>query len=312
MASLAEAGVPVQPLAISGKGNLLAPLRLARFARQVGAEVIHTHLSTASLWGSVAGKLAHIPTVAEVHALNSPTCYRLADYVVGCSEGVRQHLLSRGLKPSQVGVLHNGLPLSRFENLRPAAEVRDELEVGAEAPLLIMVAHFAPKKGHHHLLRVLPRLLDEFPDLVCALVGQGEQQSELAELASELQLASAVRFLGFRSDAVSLQAAADVTVLPSHNEGLGLGLLEAAYMGVPAVASNLPGVNEAVIDGQTGLLFAPGDEAALTGHLLALLRDPALRQTLGQAAHRHAADNFTTTSQAAAAEKLYLDLISRF
>jgi glycosyltransferase involved in cell wall biosynthesis len=310
MADLAAAGVPVQALGISGKGNLLAPLRLARYARQVGAEVIHTHLSTAALWGSVAGKLVHVPTVAEVHALNTPTCYRLADYIIGCSEGVRQHLLQRGVPPERVGVLHNGIPVSRFANLRPAAEVRAELKVAPLAPLLIMVAHLAPKKGQHHLLRVLPSLLVEFPDLVCALVGQGEQQTELQALAAELGVSSAVRFLGFRPDAVSLQAAADIAVLPSYNEGLTLSLIESSYLGLPAVASNLPGVNEVVIDGQTGLLFTPGDEAALTTHLLTLLRNPALRSSLGQAAHQHAATHFTAAAMAAAAEELYLNLLS--
>src|SRR4051812_47292302 len=77
--------VDVRPLAISGKANVAAGARLAALAREVGAQVIATQLSTAALWGTVAAHLAGIPAVAHVRALNSKTCYLMADRVVAIS-----------------------------------------------------------------------------------------------------------------------------------------------------------------------------------------------------------------------------------
>lgn len=310
-AELRGVGVEVQALPISGKANLLAPLRLARFARDIGADIIHTHLSTASLWGSFAGKLARIPVVAEVHALNSKTCFVYADHVVTCSEGVRQHVIAQGMRPEQVEVLYNGLPLGRFGGLKPAGEVRAELGLAAGAPVIGVIAHLSEKKGQRYVLGALPQLLRQFPELVCLLLGEGDMREELERLAEELGVSAAVRFLGFRPEAIELMQAMDVVILPSiAKEGLGLALVEAAFLRKPSVGTACPGIDEVIADGETGLLVPPADCEAIAAAVGRLLGDSALAARMGEAGRRRAERMFTQQAMAARAEEIYLRMLA--
>lgn len=311
-AYLAEANIPCRPLGIAGKGNLLAPLRLATEAREFGADIIHTHLSTASLWGSFAGKLAHVPVVAEVHALNSKTCFVYADLIVTCSAGVRDHIVAQGVPAERVEVLHNGLPPQRFQDLKPVASLRAELGLQPGQPVIGVVAHLSEKKGHRHLIAALPDLRRRFPDLVCLLLGEGALRRELEAQADALGVRGAVRFLGFREDAVAAMQLMDVVVLPSvAKEGLGVALIEAAFLGKPTVGSDCPGIDEVIVPEETGLLVPPGDSEALAAALIRLLGDAALRQRLGTAGRARAEKLFTLTAMAQRAEEIYFQVLAR-
>ena len=296
---------------MSGKLNLLAPLHLARLARQVGADIIHTHLSSASLWGGLAGRIAGIPVVSHVHALNSAFPYHRADLIVTCSEGVRTHLTARGLPANRVRAVLNGVDPLRMADLAPAAPVRAALGIPPDAPLVGCVAHLSPKKGQEHLIRAVASLTPRWPRLHCLLVGEGAMRERLERLACDLGIADRVRLPGYRSDAMSLMNLMDVVVLPLvAKEGLGLVLVEAALLGKPTVASDAPGVTEALAVNQTGLVFPPGDAEALAERLDRLLSDAALREQLGSAGRERALRVFTLDAMAARIEGLYNELLA--
>lgn len=310
-AALAEAGIPCRPMRIAGKANLLAPFRLAGLAREFGANIIHTHLSTASLWGSFAGKLAGVPVVAEVHALNSKACFVFADLIVTCSAGVRDHIVAQGVPRARVEVLYNGLPPERFEGLRPPGELRQQLGLRPGQPVLGVVAHLSEKKGHRYLIAALPELRRRFPGLACLMLGEGALRPELEAQAQALGVGGAVRFLGFREEAVALMQLMDVVVLPSvAKEGLGVALIEAAFLGKPGVGSDCPGIDEVIVPEETGLLVPPADSDALAAALGRLLGDAELRHRLGAAAHDRAAKLFTLSAMAERAEALYGQLLA--
>ena len=124
---LGDLGVPTYPMEIAGKGNPQASLRIAWLARRLKTDLIHTHLSSASLWGSVAGRLTGIPVLAEVHAQNTRTCFMLAHHILTCSEGVRRHLATQDIELGHMDVLYNGLPPRIFTGLKDRAQVRQEL-----------------------------------------------------------------------------------------------------------------------------------------------------------------------------------------
>jgi glycosyltransferase involved in cell wall biosynthesis len=109
-----EVGLDVRGITISGKGNVPAAFRLIRLARQERIEVINTQLSTAAVWGSVAGRLAAIPTVATVRALNTRTVYTLADRVIAVSHAVKAHLVAQGMRPERIDVVYNGIDPDRY------------------------------------------------------------------------------------------------------------------------------------------------------------------------------------------------------
>lgn len=311
-AELARWEIPCRVAGISGKANPGVILRIARVAREFRADVIHTHLSGASLWGSFSGRLLGVPVVAQVHALNTKTCFVYATRIVTCSAGVREHLLAQGVRAERVEVLYNGLPAARFADLRPAAELRQELGLAEGQPVIGCVAHLSPKKGQRHLLEAMVKLRAQFPDLVCLLLGDTTGGEDVLALAETLGLGEGIRFLGFRADAVALMQLMEVVVLPSvAKEGLGLALVEAAFLGKPTVGSDCPGISEAIADGETGLLVPPGDSAALAAALAHLLGDAELRARLGAAGRRRAQALFSQTAMAARAEEIYRAVIAR-
>lgn len=306
---LAAHGLEAYAMPISGKLNFAAPGRLARLAREVGADIIHTHLSTASLWGGLAGRRAGIPVVGHVHAMNSTFYYRYANLIVTCSEGVRQHLIHQGIAPKRLEVLYYGLPTERLSGLRPSAEVRQELGLSATAPVLGIVAHLHEKKGQRYVIQALPRLLTRFPELVLLLVGKGDPQ-KLQELARELHVEHAVRFLGYRPNAIELMGAMDIVLLPSiAKEGFGIVLIEAGFIGKPVIGSDFTGINEAIVDGVTGLLAPVRDSIALGDRIEELLADPERARRYGEAGRARAAELFTFEKMGERMESLYHRLL---
>lgn len=304
-------GIAVQTPSISGKLNLKAPFSIARIARQFGADVIHTHLSSASLWGGLAGRLADIPTLGHVHALNTWFFYRFSTLAATCSGGVKQYVVAQGADAGRVRVVYNGIPPNRLDTVLSKPEARQQLGLSADQPVIACVAHLSPKKGQTFLLQAVALLRERFPDLVCLLAGEGELLDDLRRQSLTLGIADQVRLLGFRSDVMSVMNAADLVVLPSvAKEGLGLVLVEAALLDKPSIGSNAPGIDEAIQDGVTGLLVPPGDAAALAEKIGLLLSDPDLRNQMGAAGHERALQLFSQKAMVDQFESIYRELIS--
>lgn len=307
----ARRGIECRTPGISGKFNPLVALRILGIAREIGADVIHTHLSTASQWGCVAGRIGGIPVISHVHAMNSRYFFLLANCMVACSDGVRQHLVGQGVSQEKVRVVYNGIESKRFEGLQDRAGIRSSLAIGGDTPAIACIAHLAEKKGQTYLVAALGLLKKKWPNLHCFFVGTGDATEELRRQADELGVGERAVLLGYRTDAVSLMNAMDIVILPSLcKEGLPLVLLEAALLGKPAICSNIPGNNEVVKDGTTGLLFPPGDAEALAQAIDTLLLDRDRREQMGTAARNRARDEFTIEAMTDRIESVYQEAMS--
>lgn len=154
-------------------------------------------------------------------------------------------------------------------------------------PVLLTVCRLVPGKGIVTVLRTLPDLLAEFPDLRYRVAGSGPDRPRLEALAGELGVAHVVEFLGgFPNQALpDVYRSAHIFVMPAH-ESFGIVYLEASASGLPVVAGRSGGTAEAVREGETGLLVAPDDPQELAATLSRLLREPELRHRLGQAGRR--------------------------
>lgn len=309
---LARRGVPCRALGLSGKWNPRVGSRLRRLIREFGPDLVHTHLSTATWWGAWAAHREGVPCVAHVHGMTSPWWYRGADLLVAPSRGVQDYLVDRGFPPARVAVIYNGLDPTDFVGLPPAAEMRSRLGLPSGVPVIGVVAHLSAKKGHRVLLKAMALLSVAYPDLHCLCLGRGPLLGSLRKEAVRLGLAERVWFLGYRHDALAVTQVFDVAVLPSvQKEGLGLCLIEAAFLGIPGAGSNAPGINEAVEHGVTGLLSPPGDAEALAAALHRLLGDPALRAQMGEAARQRAHRQFSLRGQAERTVEVFQDLLRR-
>jgi phosphatidyl-myo-inositol dimannoside synthase len=202
-----------------------------------------------------------------------------AEVVAKCAdEAAMIHAVDSGI---DVTLVPNGVDLTRFRS--PAVELSGPLRV-------LCVARLIERKGQHHLIEALRRLVDIGTDIVVELVGTGDAEPALRALAQRLGVAERVRFSGYvpREMIAERYASADVFVLPSYSEGMSVATLEAMAAGLPLVVTRTGGTAELVADGENGLTFTWGDVERLIAHLRRLHDDRAVARRMGAHSRRRA------------------------
>jgi glycosyltransferase involved in cell wall biosynthesis len=162
------------------------------------------------------------------------------------------------------------------------AEYRRELQLPKNCRVVVHVGSFRACKNHAGLLQVFRKVVDAVPDAVLLLAGDGPLRSIIHEQIRQLGLDGQVRVLGVRRDATALMQLADVFVFPSHYEGLSVALMEASAVGLPIVASDIPGNREATDNGASARLHDAADADGMAASVIDLLRNPDERVRLGK------------------------------
>src|SRR6476469_11240388 len=164
------------------------------------------------------------------------------------------------------------------------------------------------EKGIHDAIAALPRIRRTHPGITLTIAGEATQQQWLVEEARKHNVLTATNFVGhLNHDAlVSLLHATDAAVLPSHYEPFGIVALEAAATGIPLVTSNVGGLGEAVINGQTGMSYAPRDVAGLATAVRAVIDDPDAAQQRAMAARKRLTSDFDWHTVAGETAQVYL------
>ena len=256
-AELLAANIPFDRLRIGGKANLLAIPRLAAAARRFQADVIHTHLSTASWWAGWLEQLGGPPSIGHVHGFTSAHWHRCQSHLIACSAAVKQDLIDKGLVADRITVLHYPLDSHDLPPTRSRADVRRELGAAANAPVVGTFAHLSPKKGYRELIQAAALVLNTIPNAQFWCFGEGPLRPELEQTARRLGIANRFKLFGFRRDVANLMPAIDVMCLPSHREPFGLVYIEAALAAKPVIACHAGGAPEIITHNETGLLIPP-------------------------------------------------------
>ena len=186
--------------------------------------------------------------------------------------------------------------------------VRSELGIPAAAPVSISVGALSPEKDPLAQIDLCERILPSVLSLVHLFVGDGPMRQELEGSIGARGLGEHVRLLGTRADIGDLLGASDVLVLSSLTEGMPGCLIEAGMAGLPAVAFDVAGVPEVLVDGVTGYVVEPGDHPALADRVLELLKDPASREAMGAAARERCRSAFDIGSVARRYAEVYSEV----
>ena len=208
-----------------------------------------------------------------------PWVYRRVPFLA-VSQSSKQDLIERGIAADGIGILHNGITF-------PQLEIKQVTDRPCRVAYL---GRLEPYKRIDLMLRALAGLVDRFPSLEIVLIGRGRSRAELERVTAKLGLESRTRFTGFIGEAErdALLADARVCVCPSVKEGWGITVIEVNSVGTPVVATDAPGLRDAVQHGETGLLVADGDAEVFTARLgdaiAELLADDALATRLSRAA----------------------------
>jgi glycosyltransferase involved in cell wall biosynthesis len=309
------AGLATLPLRCRYAHDLVAGLSLRRLAQRHAPDVVHFHTARAlSLAPYVPRPMRRIVTRRMDYPPRGAAgyvrwLYGQMDAVIAISRAVRDALASRGIPASAITVVPSGVDTARFAPTDSRA-ARSLLGVPDDVPVVAIVASLHPRKGHAFLLEALAELAARGVRPLCLVAGTGPEGQALLERTEALGLASQLRWLGALGDVRPVFAAADVIVLPSLAEGLGVAAIEAMASGRPVVASAVGGIPELIRDGVEGLLVPAGDAHALATALERALVSAELRHSLG-AAGRTRADSFSTRAMAEGTAAVYERAVAR-
>jgi glycosyltransferase involved in cell wall biosynthesis len=295
-----QVGITVFEIGIGGKGDMLAPFRLAALIRGGNYDIIHSHTRPADLAAYIAAKLTGKPLVITQHGninLDGETLARRHDvFAFGysqvlrgtakiaavCNATKRELIQECGVSPHNIKVIYNGIEQNKVDDSIKGRElVRRELGIDKNAEVVIITGSLK-WKGHETLLDAVALIARQAPNLTVLIAGRGPQEPALRQQAAQLGISNRVHFLGFRQDIPALLSAADVFVLPSRSEAFPVSILEAMAAGLPVIASNIGGIPEQVQPGVNGYLINPCDAQVLARFLLALCQDGGLRAHMGQ------------------------------
>lgn len=291
-----------------------APSRWLRAIADTKPTVLHAHFGSSALPASRIAKALRIPLVVTYHGMDITVrakteaeaerrrrAFAVADRVIAVSQFIADALIAAGCPESKITLHYIGVDTTRFT---PATEPRSATEV-------LFVGRLVEKKGVIHLVRAMAEVRRTVPAAELVIAGDGPLREPLAREAA--QLGVPMKFLGVQTpeQVQQLMRRAAVLAGPSiadgrgNAEGLPITFLEAQSSGLPLVVSTSGGTGEGVVHGETGFLFAPGDEAALAEHLRALLGDAALRERMSRAARAHMEAHFDLAAQTAKLERVY-------
>ena len=324
------------PRPISPWRDLLALIRLFLFFRRREIDIAHSTTPKAGLLTAVAGFFAGVPI--RLHTFTGQPwksmrgakriLARASDRAIGklntrCyadSESQRQFLVSQEvIDANHLSVIGAGslagVDMERFNPERFSTQDRDKvrrsLSIPASATVLLFVGRITVDKGVHELLGAFRQLKMAGNGAHLVFVGHFDSDSgvEGGVARHDIECIPDTHIVGYSERPEEYMSIADILCLPSYREGFGTVVIEAAAMGVPTVGTDIYGLSDAVVNGETGILVPPHNAALLEQALSALLDDEKRRTQMGYAARQRAKEMFDADNVNAKLIEEYLQLL---
>jgi len=312
-----ETGITVHTVD-AGCRRLAAAWKIRSLVRGRGVDLVHANEPHAlsSAWLArihrqtplVVSRRLTLPLSADYF---SQARYRAAARIIAVSHCVEQAVVHNGLPSDRVLVIYDGVEIPREISQTEGQDARNLLGTPQQARCIGNVAAFTSEKGHALLLEAFARVCAQFPGCLLLLRGDGPESPKVKELAEQLGLADAVKFLPTAIDLRSAFAAMDVFAFPSREEALGTALLAAMAHGLPVTATARGGIPEVVTDGKNGLLVNGYDPEKFAAALSRLLAHPEEASRLGNAARETIAARFSARRMVDETLRLYEQLVTR-
>lgn len=314
----AAEGLDLIPLAPRNEMDLSSAWKLSRVIKRLRPDVIHAHdphgvavaalalsMSSASLGRNTPPLVASRRVDFHLNRNSlSRWKYRQVDCFIAASEAIRQMLVADGIDTDRTTTVHEGIDVEHVV-AAPPVNVHEAFWLPHDAPLVGNVAALVPHKGQRHFIDAAQLVVRDVPDARFVIFGEGELREHLERQIRAHHLEKHVLLGGFRTDVLGCIKGLDLFVMSSVTEGLGTSLLDAMACARPIVATTVGGIPEVVQDGQTGRLVPPRDHTAMAKAIVALLKDPARRQHMGDAGFARVRERFTVERMVATTAAIY-------
>ena len=326
---LVARNIPLTEYPVSTFRSLAAVAQQARLTRHIRRrriQIVHAYNFYGNVFATPPARLVAPVVIASIRdrapylttmqkRVQRYAC-QFADCILVNADAVRDWLIGDGYPASKIAVICNGVDLTRFDNLPSPLNLRRELGLPDDAPIVGVVSRLTRLKGLEQFLEAAAIVRSRVPTVHFLVVGETNPMDRhylrsLQEYAARCGVAEHVTFTGLRSDVPAVLASLTISVMPSLNEALSNVVLESMAAGAPTVATRVGGTPEAVVDGVTGILVPPADSGALAEAIVHLLRNSELAAHLGRAARSRIADHFSVRRMVRATEDLYTDLLER-
>jgi glycosyltransferase involved in cell wall biosynthesis len=245
-------------------------------------------------------------------SINRTALHKIPSHIC-VSDTMRELLISRGFDPESLSVLYNGVDFSAPPPALTREEFLSQIGLSYEPDSVIfgIAARLSPVKDIPTLLKAFSQVVEQEPTARLVIAGDGEIAEELHALAERICPEGTVCFAGWLQDTDSFYGAMDVNTLTSLSETFPYALTEGGRMHCATIASAVGGIPHMILDGQTGLLFQPGDVEALARHMLLMIREPETRHQLGEAMYERTRTEFSLEATVHTQERIYRKLLAK-
>jgi len=317
--------------------DLISIYSLIRILKKTRPQIVHAYDTKPNVLARLAARLSGVPVIvgtitglgslymadenkASVFRLIYETLQRLAcqvsRYTIFYNSDDANYFISRKIVSTQkVRVIPgSGISLDRFsaENIKPEdlERIRTELNIIPGQLVITMIARLVRSKGVFAFAEFAQQLSNQYPHVLFLLVGPQDNESLDALGSEDIQKISRfVTWLGERKDIEQILAITDIFVLPSGREGIPRVLMEAAAMGLPLIATDMPGCRDVVIDGSNGFLIPTNDSRAFEQAIIELITHPEVRHQCGVVSRNHALEKFDLKKIATMLSDIYRELL---
>lgn len=271
-------------LKIRNRFNPFVIIRLIQLYKKIKPNIIHTHLFQPRFYGTIAFLFyrraiiitqKHNSVTFKKHNLFLPLemiSMLLNDKVIAISESVKRSLMKYEFIPqNKIRVIPNGFDYEKFYKVGSAKIISKDQEI-----IIGTVCRLEEQKGIVYLLKAMKIVLMKYPNAQLEIVGDGSLLEKLKRLSYRLGISNSVIFFGKFADVIPFYKRMNIFVLPSIYEGFGIVLLEAMAAGIPIVSTNVDGITEVVVNGESGILVPPKNYEAIANAIINLIENPNL------------------------------------
>jgi len=298
----------------------IAVIAVAWFLYTNDIDIIHTHSTEAGIIGRIGAWIAGTEVV--IHEIHGDPISEDRNYLLNCivlqlerlcgnithvfiakSNIIKETYLSRNIGTEEkYRIIRHGVKVDEFTTAQKKSQLADSI-------ILLYAGRIADGKGIEDLIEAIDRI--ERDDVYVLIAGKGPARDELEEIVIKRNLTDSVQFLGYRNDIPELMATANALVLPSYREGTPRVITEALAAGTPVLSTKIAGIPDQVRDGETGVLFEPGDVRTLADEIRDLYDDPRKWEEMGDEGKKDA-QQYRIDEIQDSWRKLYKEIIEKY